>query len=397
MFQTSRRSFLGGVTLAAGGGLATTQVLGANVSDGHALGYDVAASADFVPLVPRRGGDPVAFTYSLDKGALKATSGGWAREVTARQLPIMTGIAGAHLFMNPGGSREMHWHTSAEWAYVLAGNCQATIMDPEGPVEVVNFAPGDLWYFAGGHAHALQTLGTEPCHAILAFDDGLYSEHGTFGLSDCVSRFDQAVLAQNFGIPASAFESFPRGETYIMQGEVIALDSPQAAAVHELDRSKTHRYRLLDEKPWVDLPGGTIHLASGKEFPASTTITGMLITLRPGALHELHWHPFANEWKYVAKGRVRVTLFAWDKKIAMAELSAGDCAYIPRGCAHLVQNIGLEDCEIVAVHDKGKYQDDSLSDWVAKAPPHLLANNLGAKEATIPGFRKTRTVIAASI
>jgi len=315
MSQTSRRSFLGGVTLAAGG-LATTQVLGANVSDGHAVGYDVAASADFVPLVPRRGGDPVAFTYSLDKGALKATSGGWAREVTARQLPIMTGIAGAHLFMNPGGSREMHWHTSA---------------------------------------------------------------------------------AQNFGIPASAFESFPRGETYIMQGEVIALDSPQAAAVHELDRSKTHRYRLLDEKPWVDLPGGTIHLASGKEFPASTTITGMLITLRPGALHELHWHPFANEWKYVAKGRVRVTLFAWDKKIAMAELSAGDCAYIPRGCAHLVQNIGLEDCEIVAVHDQGKYQDDSLSDWVAKAPPHLLANNLGAKEATIPGFRKTRTVIAASI
>jgi oxalate decarboxylase len=395
MSQTSRRSFLGGATLAAGG-LAVTRALGDDVKDGHAFGYDAAPSAEFMPLVPRRAGDPVAFTFSLDKGALKATSGGWAREVTARQLPIMTGIAGAHLFMNPGGSREMHWHNSAEWAYILSGHCQATIVDPDGLVEVVNYGPGDLWYFAAGHAHALQTLGSAPCHAVLAFDDGLYSEHGTFGLSDCMSRFGQAVLSQNFGIPAAAFESFPRGETYIMQGQVIALDGPEAEAVQELPRSETHRYRLLAEKPWIDLPGGTIHLASAKEFPASTTITGLVVKLRPGALHEVHWHPHANEWKYVAKGGIRVTLIAADKKVAVAELSPGDCAYIPRGCAHLVQNIGREDCEIVAVHDQGRYHESSFSDWVAKAPSHLLANNLGAKEAALPSFRKTRTVIAAA-
>lgn len=59
---------------------------------------------------PRKSGDPVTFTAALDKGPIKATSGGWAREITARGLPIATDIAGAHLFMNAGGAREMHWH-----------------------------------------------------------------------------------------------------------------------------------------------------------------------------------------------------------------------------------------------------------------------------------------------
>jgi len=82
------------------------------------------------------------FTASLDNGPIKATSGGWARDITTRGLPIATGIAGAHLFLNAGGIREMHWHDSAEWAYVLAGHCQVTVVDPEGETEVANYGPG---------------------------------------------------------------------------------------------------------------------------------------------------------------------------------------------------------------------------------------------------------------
>ena len=133
----------------------------------------------------------MTFTASLDKGAIKATSGGWARDITTKGLPIATDIAGAHrLRRNAGGVREMHWHNSAEWAYILAGHCQVTVVDPEGETEVANYSPGDFWYFPKGHAHAIQALGSEPCHAIFAFDDGLYGEHGTFGLSDWMSRLD---------------------------------------------------------------------------------------------------------------------------------------------------------------------------------------------------------------
>jgi oxalate decarboxylase len=393
MTETNRRLFLGALALGAGG-LASAQSLAA-ADDGHAAGYDVAPSTKYQPLIPRRPGDPVVFTASLDNGPIKATSGGWAREVTLRTLPISTGIAGAHLYLNPGGSREMHWHNSAEWAYVVDGNCQVTVVDPAGSLEVVNLGPGDLWYFPNGHSHAIQTLGNKPCHGILAFDDGLYSEHGTFGLSDWMSRFDEDALAQAFGVPKELVPQHPKGETYIMQGEVVALDGPEARATKELDAASSHRYSLIAKGPAVGTLGGTLHIASAREFPMSSTMTGLVMRLKPGAMHQPHWHPDANEWHYVLKGRTRVTLFAPDKRMAVAELSAGDCAYLPRGCGHSVHNIGSETCEIVGVLDKGEYAEASLVDWVAKAPLHLLANNVGTQEAALAAVRKPKTVITS--
>src|SRR5262249_57913069 len=106
MADTTRRMFLGALALGAGG-LASTESFGAG-SDGHAAGYEAAQASDFVRTVPRKTGDPVKFTAQLDRGPIKATSGGWAREITARTLPIATDMAIAHLFLNPGGSREMH-------------------------------------------------------------------------------------------------------------------------------------------------------------------------------------------------------------------------------------------------------------------------------------------------
>jgi oxalate decarboxylase len=139
MANPNRRIFLEAFALGAGT-LAVSQSYAAP-SDGHAAGYDVAPAGEFLRTIPRKTGDAVTFTASLDKGPLKATSGGWAREITARGLPIATDIAGAHLFMNAGGSREMHWHNSAEWAYVVDGHCQVTVVDPEGLAEVVNLGP----------------------------------------------------------------------------------------------------------------------------------------------------------------------------------------------------------------------------------------------------------------
>ena len=129
----------------------------------------------------------------------------------------------------------------------------------------------------------------------------------------------------------------------------------------------------------------------------STTLTGMLLKLKHGAMHEPHWHTDANEWHYVLRGRTRVTLFANDKRVAVAELSPGECAYIPRNCGHSIQNIGAEDAEIVGVPDSGTYHESSLSDWLAKAPRHLLANNFGIPEKAVANFSKKRMVISAPV
>jgi oxalate decarboxylase len=391
--ESARRRFLGGMafgaaTLAAGRAMAAG-------NDAHAAGYDAGAASDFMKTVPRKPGEAPAFTFALDRGPVKATTGGWARDVTARSLPLASQIAGAHLYMNAGGSREMHWHTSVEWAFILAGQCQVAVLDPDGELDVANYGPGDLWFFPKGHAHGIFTLGDQPCHAILAFDDGLYSEHGTFGMSDWLSRFDAATLAHSFNVSPASFANFPQGETYINQGEVIPLDSKAAHEVHALPPARSHRYRLMATKPWRSFPGGTLHLASAREFPVSANMTGLIIRLQSGALQEPHWHPNANEWFYVSKGRVRATLFTADKHMAVAELSAGDCGYFPLGWGHSLEAIGGDGCEIVAVLDSGHFQDISISEWIAKVPRHMLTNNLHTDEAVLARFPRQKVVIAA--
>ena len=207
MANPNRRIFLEALALGAGT-LAASQA-GAAPLDGHAAGYDVAPSSEFLKTIPRKTGDAVTFTASLDKGPIKATSGGWAREITMRGLPIATDIAGAHLFMNAGGSREMHWHNSAEWAYIVDGHCQVTVVDPEGLARGRQSRPRRSLVLSQGAQPRDPDARHVPCHAILAFDDGLYSEHGTFGISDWMSRYDPQTLTQAFGVSAEVLGQDP--------------------------------------------------------------------------------------------------------------------------------------------------------------------------------------------
>src|SRR5207253_9461788 len=62
-----------------------------------------------------------------------------------------------------------------EWAYMLKGRVRATVFDPAGDWETLDFGPGDVWYFPRGHGHSLQGLGPDEAHFILAFDDGAFS------------------------------------------------------------------------------------------------------------------------------------------------------------------------------------------------------------------------------
>ena len=123
------------------------------------------------------------------------------------------------MFLDPGAARELHWHAiAAEWAYVIDGHCQTMVLDPSGASEINNFGPGDLWYFARGHGHSIQTIGDKPCHFILSFDNGAFSEHGTFGISDWINVTPKEMLALDFGLPKDVFDAFPKGEIYIQSG-----------------------------------------------------------------------------------------------------------------------------------------------------------------------------------
>src|SRR3984957_19243025 len=160
-----------------------------------------AATATFVSSKAAHGGDPSfmnnvpdpllaekelpTFKFALEKSEGKVIAGSYGKEATVKQLPISQGLAGVSMVLEPGAMRELHWHaTAAEWAFVDKGRVRTTVLGPGGYSETNDFEPGDVWYFPRGHGHMLECLGNEPCHFILIFDNGYFSEFGTFSISD---------------------------------------------------------------------------------------------------------------------------------------------------------------------------------------------------------------------
>ena len=88
--------------------------------------------------------------FSFADAHVRQSSGGWTRQVTARELGVSKAIAGVNMRLNAGGVRELHWHKQAEWSYMLSGAARITAIDPQGRNFVDDVGVGDLWYFAGG-------------------------------------------------------------------------------------------------------------------------------------------------------------------------------------------------------------------------------------------------------
>ena len=326
------------------------------------------------------------FKYELEKSEGKVIGNSSGKESTVEQLPIAKGIAGVSMRLEPGAMRELHWHaTAAEWAFVIEGRVRTTVIDPSGHAETNDFEPGDVWYFPRGHGHMLECLGDKPTHFILIFDNGYFSEFGTFSISDWIGHTPKELLAKNFEVPASTFDRFPTKEVYFARGA-----KPPEEAAAPLQGTKlppeTHRYRLLAQDPHSTYKGGREWRVGAAEFPISTTITGVVLELYPGSLRGLHWHPTADEWFYILDGEMSATLFGSHGRYRTETFSKGDTGYIPQGYGHSIENIGKENCRVLIGFNTGHYETIDLSQWVAGNPADVLATNFGKPASLFQKF-----------
>jgi len=381
-----RRDFLAGMTALAG-------AAGLFAASERA----VAGDTSFMNNVP----DPALaektlpeFTFALEKSTGRVLGGSYGKEATVEQLPVSKGIAGVSMRLEPGVMRELHWHaTAAEWAFVVSGRVRTTVVDPQGRTGIDDFGPGDIWYFPRGHGHMLQCLGDEPCHFILVFDNGSFSEFGTFSISDWLGHVPPDLLAKNLGVPAATFREFPREEVYFAKGPM-----PPAAPAAPLGGVRppplSHRHALLSQQPHETFPGGREWRVEAKDFPISATMTGVVLELAPGALRELHWHPNADEWQYLLAGRIRATLFGSRGRYREATLDAGDVGYIPQGYGHSLENVGVVPARVLIVFNADSYETIDLSQWIAGQPADVLATNFGRPAATFDAFPKRDVFMA---
>jgi oxalate decarboxylase len=306
-----------------------------------------------------------------------AGAGGSAKESTVENLPVATTISGVSMYLKPGALRELHWHAiAAEWGYVVKGNVRTTIISPSGEAGQDDFGPGDVWFFPKGHGHSIQGLGPDEAHFILGFDDGHFSEFGTFSITDWIGHTAPNVLSQNLGLPESAFANFPKGEVYIVAGKVPPAEPAPLREIDPPANQFPHKYRLGAAPP-LEFPGGELRIVSRKEFPIQDSMSGATMRIKPGGLREMHWHPNADEWQFYLSGRSRVTIFGAHGRIKSDEFGPGQVAFIKQGFGHFIEQIGDEPTEVLLVFNSPVYHEINISTWLAANPAYLLADNFG--------------------
>jgi oxalate decarboxylase len=338
--------------------------------------------------------DLPTFKFALEKSTGKVVGGSSGKEATVLQLPISKGLAGVSMRLEPGAMRELHWHaTAAEWAFVIEGRVRTTVIEPRGTAETNDFDPGDVWYFPRGHGHMLECLGDAPAHFILIFDNGYFSEFGTFSISDWIGHAAKPLLAKNFGLPESAFDGFPKDEVYFARG-AKPPEQPTTPLQGWKLPALTHRYQLLAQPPHRVFRGGREWRVDSSNFPISKTITGVILDLDPGALRELHWHPSADEWHYVIHGTASVSMFGSHGRYRLETLEQGDVGYIPQGYGHSIENVGETPLRMLIGFNTGVYETIDLSQWISGNPADVLGKNFAKPGAIFESFPRGDVFIA---
>ena len=311
------------------------------------------------------------FWSSFNISPKRIQNGGWAREITSEDFAISEEIAGVNMHLAPGGIRELHWHQTAEWAIMTRGRCRITTIDIEGRPSVDDVEEGDLWYFPAGLPHSLQGLAPEGAEFVLAFDSGKQSESNTLLVTDWIAHTPPEVLAKNFGVPKEVFRNIPLNNLWIFQGAEPGDFADRAAARVQPDTEPVI-FPLSRSKPYKESRSGRIQVADSTNFKIATTVASSLITVEPGGIREMHWHPNADEWQYYLRGQARMTVFNTGPKATTTDFRAGDVGVVRKNLGHYVENTGSDVMQFVGVFRAPRYEEVSLAEWLGHVPPELV-------------------------
>lgn len=316
------------------------------------------------------------FWYSFELTHRRIQEGGWTHQVTTRELPVSKEMAGVNMRLTKGSFRELHWHLADEWALMLSGKARITVFTPDGSMFVDDVEAGDLWLFPAGAPHSIQALGEEGCEFLLVFNQGNFSEESTLLLSDWLKHTPPEILQQNFRLGADAISKLPNGEPLY----IFPSDEPVKSLAEEVAEvakySKTPKtsftFKASTMTPTRESEAGSVKIIDSRNFPASEKIAAAIVTVKPGCIRELHWHPNGSEWQYWIKGKGRMTVFPGQEAARTMDFNSNDVGFVSNMAGHYIENTGDEDLVFLEMFVASEFQEISLNQWMRALPEQAL-------------------------
>jgi oxalate decarboxylase len=145
--------------------------------------------------------------------------------------------------------------------------------------------------------------------------------------------------------------------------------------------------------PTKKTAGGEVRIVDSTNFPVAQKIAAAQVTLKPGAIRELHWHPNVSEWQYWIKGSGRMTVVTTAAKARTMDFNANDVGLVPTMAGHYIENTGTEDVVFLELFKTSHYQDVSLNQWIARMPDKMAQAHLKLALQAIRSAPQDKSVV----
>lgn len=139
--------------------------------------------------------------------------------------------------------------------------------------------------------------------------------------------------------------------------------------------------------------GGWAREVTRRELPIATTLAGVNMRLKPGAIRELHWHPNNDEWQYYLSGRGRMGVFANSGHNRTFDFQPGDVGYVPFAMGHYIENTGDTPLRLLEMFQAPRFEDVSLAQWMALTPSEVVRHHLNLNDRVMASLRKEKQPI----
>ena len=186
-------------------------------------------------------------------------------------------------------------------------------------------------------------------------------------------------------MPADTFKNIPLHDLYIFPSAL-----PQSLESDQKQMENPHgpppnpfTFTLRDGPSSEPTKGGFVQIVDSHNFKVAETVAAALVTVHPGGMRAMHWHPNADEWQYYIEGEARMGVFNTGPKAVTMDFHPGDIGYVKRNLGHYIKNTGTEDLVFLEVFRSDTYQEVLLSDWLTHTPTQMVAALLNVPADTI--------------
>lgn len=158
-------------------------------------------------------------------------------------------------------------------------------------------------------------------------------------------------MSKNFDLPISSFDNIPDGELFIFPGTPAPdniADQNVSTAAGPVPLAESYSYHF-SEQPAHNVAGGSVKIVDPQTFPIANNFAAAVVTVKPGAMREIHWHPSSDEWSFFIRGQGRATLLEAPKTATTFDFHPGDVGYFPKSHSHYIENTGDENLVFVEV------------------------------------------------